>query len=154
MADPQAYCCYNGRKLCLAICLTLCLPTVLARPSRVIAQQRPNAGSAAGPAASSAVPGGLKPGTPAVVPTSPSGSPTAGPNSVSAGQGNYGWLFPVLSNTKRGNCVVYEVSIGALGGMGLLHQCTYLLCWSNSAAEYNASSLQDFSEILPTAWCQ
>lgn len=43
-----------------------------------------------------------------MVPTSPSGSPTAGPNSVSAGQGNYGWLFPVLSNTKRGNCVVYE----------------------------------------------
>lgn len=93
----------------LWLALLICVPGAVADTDTAL-QAAAGPSNSGRPSAAGGPP--LKPGTPAV--TQPGNSPRD--------QGNYGWLFPVLANTKRGNCVVYEVR--ALVGL------TWRLTWS------------------------
>jgi hypothetical protein len=97
---------WKAALLCLALLLGVTDATARARSVLQAAAGpstgRPGARPAAGP------PGSLKPGTPAVSDSTGSGARSSA--EASGELGNYGWLFPVLSDTKRGNCVVYEAS--------------------------------------------
>ena len=87
----------------------VCLPLSISRPlSQTAVAEAPSSKQA--PARPAAAGGLLKPGTPAVGTGQGQASKPEGKDADA--QGNYGWLFPVLTKA-RGNCVVYEVRLGA-----------------------------------------
>jgi hypothetical protein len=127
MTDQQAD---SSSRVTICLALLLCIPCMKAE-SRSWFQATVEASSqrSGRAAAAAAVPlNNLTPGTPAVADSSSSSRwgvsrfSSSLTGHIHSQEGRYGWLFPVLTSTKRGNCVVYRVSVAAVACVRAGHQ--------------------------------